>query len=86
MNLPIDVVIRRVVRHPTKAHNLDAPQLVRILRRVMMLHTARKLGGQAPTTGYEPAIAALMAAAKRRGVIWNAEEQNLIRGNEDEHS
>lgn len=83
MNLPIDTVIRRITRNPPKAHSLDAPQLVRVLRRIMKLHVAKKLSG-ASTTGFEPAIASLQAAAKRHGVVWNAEERNLIKGNDNE--
>lgn len=83
MNLPIDTVIRRITRNPPKAYSLDAPQLVRVLRRITKLHAARKLLGES-ATGYEPAITSLKAAAKRLGVVWDADERNLIIRSENE--
>ena len=77
MNLPIDTVIRRITRNPPKAYSLDAPQLVRVLRRIT------KLLGES-VTGYEPAITSLKAAAKRLGVVWDADERNLIIRSENE--
>jgi len=83
MTLPLDTVIRRIVRNPPKAHSLDAPQLVRVVRRILKLHTARKLSGEG-NTGLEPAILSLKAAAKRLGVVWDAEEKDLIKRSENE--
>ncbi len=69
--------IKYLQRNPLRVHKLPAPELVRTLRHVNQLHIGMKLTTHGRNTGYESLLITLRAAAKYKGIIWNADERDL---------
>lgn len=74
----------RVLRNPKLADKMAAPEIVKCLREAIALQTKIKLVLFSDKTYIDPAIQTLLYQTKLRGIVWDASEKNLVKGNEDD--
>lgn len=80
---PCSKALGTAVRHPTAINIMAAPEVVKLLREAVKLQSSIKLITGSNSTYLDAAINTLLYQAKLRGIVWNAVEKNLIKGNED---